>query len=344
MNVNFEASQLVMSGGGVKGIAYVGALQVAQEKCVSWVNTAGVSAGAIVASAVGAGYTPQQMRSLLDSFEFEKVRNNEILRRLPIISEFKKYAFRSNYIGRAQLRNVVSRVFNNEQIPSARDGRFLSKLLELSSNNALYDGDYIEKWMRESLLKKGIKTFADLRGGVTSSDNPHGYRVRMTAVDAGRAKVVVLPYDMSYYGVNPDSLEVARAVRMSTSAPLIFKPVEFKYTKDAIRQKAYFIDGGIIDNFPTWLFNDSSGYPLTGMSLSGRRKYFAFDSPFNILKSVASIIYDFGLPADYSKLDRFINIDTFEVSTFDFDLDEREKDYLYRAGVEAANLALSHNN
>jgi len=37
----------------------------------------------------------------------------------------------------------------------------------------------------------------------------------MTAVDANRGRIVVLPDDISYYGIDPDRLEVAKAVRMT---------------------------------------------------------------------------------------------------------------------------------
>lgn len=341
MTAKFGASHIVMSGGGVKGIAYVGALNIIRQKCISLLNTAGVSVGALIAAIAAAGYLPEEMKLLMTNFEFEKVQNKDILRKMPILSDFRKYAYRSNIIGRAQLRHLLSTVIFNGEVPCNRDEKFLSKLADISTNNALYSGDYIEDWVESCLFKKGIKTFFDLRGGITSSDNPHGYKARMTAVDVYRAKVIVLPYDISYYGINPDKLEVARAIRMSISAPFIFKPVEIPYKKDGENKKTYIIDGGVIDNFPTWLFNQNSGYDVTGLSLSGKRKYFSFDSPINILKSIASIIYDFGMPSDNSKLNKFIDIDTSQVATFDFNLDEKQKEYLYNAGVSAAETAFS---
>ena len=40
----------VFGGGGVKGIGFVGAIAVAEERGYKWVNVAGASAGAIVAA------------------------------------------------------------------------------------------------------------------------------------------------------------------------------------------------------------------------------------------------------------------------------------------------------
>lgn len=47
----------VFEGGGVKGIGLVGAVAAAEEKGYRWMNVAGTSAGAIVASLLAAGYT-----------------------------------------------------------------------------------------------------------------------------------------------------------------------------------------------------------------------------------------------------------------------------------------------
>ena len=49
---------LVLEGGGVKGIALIGALSVLEERGFQTQNVAGASAGAIVAALHSAGYIP----------------------------------------------------------------------------------------------------------------------------------------------------------------------------------------------------------------------------------------------------------------------------------------------
>jgi NTE family protein len=63
---------LVFQGGGVKGIAYVGALQVLQARDLlsSVENVAGTSAGAITAALVAVGATAEEMQSILGSTDF----------------------------------------------------------------------------------------------------------------------------------------------------------------------------------------------------------------------------------------------------------------------------------
>ena len=60
----------VFEGGGVKGIGLVGAVAVAEEKGYHWVNVAGTSAGAIVATLLAAGYTAQGVVTILQ-WEFK---------------------------------------------------------------------------------------------------------------------------------------------------------------------------------------------------------------------------------------------------------------------------------
>lgn len=353
----FKASHLIMSGGGVKGIAYVGALKAAEQMGFRWFNIAGVSAGALVGSIASVGYTAGELEKLLHDFEFEKVKDREVFRRVPAIRAFKRWAYRSSYVTGEQLKGIVAAALGENAYriryagmtaprmfppPGARS--ILGKIVGICSKNYLFDGEYIEDWVKKKLENRGIVTFGDLRGGVVTEDNPLGYRMRMTAVDADRMRVIVLPYDISYYGINPDALEVAKAVRMSAAAPFVFRPVELEYVKNGRKRISHIVDGGVIDNFPTWLFNKSAGYPVTGLSLSGKREYYKFDTPLNILKSIVLILYDFGVPPDCSRLNRLVEIDTSRVSTFDFDLDEGEKQYLHDSGAEAVWRALSVDN
>ncbi len=60
-----KCADLVFDGGGVKGIALVGALSVLEEEGFQPQNVAGTSAGAIVATLLAAGYTAVQLRDIL---------------------------------------------------------------------------------------------------------------------------------------------------------------------------------------------------------------------------------------------------------------------------------------
>jgi NTE family protein len=64
----------VFSGGGIKGLAFAGAVQAAAEAGYDeWVQLAGTSAGAIAAMMLAVGYDAQGLRTALDTVDFSKI-------------------------------------------------------------------------------------------------------------------------------------------------------------------------------------------------------------------------------------------------------------------------------
>jgi NTE family protein len=62
----------VFEGGGVKGIAIVGAIRAAEEYGFEFNEVAGTSSGAIIASLLAAGYTSQQLKQLILDTPFQE--------------------------------------------------------------------------------------------------------------------------------------------------------------------------------------------------------------------------------------------------------------------------------
>jgi len=150
----------------------------------------------------------------------------------------------------------------------------------------------------------------------------------MTAVDANRGRIVVLPDDISYYGIDPDRLEVAKAVRMSTSVPFAFKPVEVLKKDGGSVKKHYLVDGGVLDNLPVWLIQPSMAIPLIVCELKGRDKLFSIMTPLNILKGLVSAVHDFGIPnIKHYKNSYLVRIYTGDISFLDLKLSEKDKNF-----------------
>ena len=64
----------VFSGGGIKGLAFAGALEAAAEAGYDeWAKLAGTSAGAITAMALAVGYDAKTLREVLEAFDFGKI-------------------------------------------------------------------------------------------------------------------------------------------------------------------------------------------------------------------------------------------------------------------------------
>ncbi|NNK82143.1 MAG: patatin [Flavobacteriaceae bacterium] len=125
---NLEDNQpkvgLVLSGGGAKGLAHIGALQVIDSLDIKVDYIGGTSMGAIVGSLYASGYSGKQLDSIFHNLDFEKLINDDIPRASKTFYErenAEKYAITLPFNNfKIQLPSAISRgqnVFN-----------FLSKL------------------------------------------------------------------------------------------------------------------------------------------------------------------------------------------------------------------------
>src|SRR5699024_1701679 len=121
-------------------------------------------------------------------------------------------------------------------------------------------GDSLERWVQHLLAKKGINTFGDL---------PEG-SLKVVTSDLSRGRILVIPDDLETYNILPERFSVARAVRMSSSLPFFYEP-DFLYNRTG--EKGVIIDGGVLSNFPLWLFEEGERKrkrPVIGFQLSTR--------------------------------------------------------------------------
>lgn len=275
----------VFSGGGIKGFALVGGLQVLEDSGFVIQRTAGTSAGSIVAALVTAGYTSYQ------------------------IEEF----FREMHIN-----NLLDRRRGWFQFP-------ISKWLLLYWKLGLYKGDALEGWISEKLASKGVVTFRDIA--------PNSLRVITSDITNGN--LVVLPNDLINYGFDPDMFSVAKAVRMSCSVPYFFEPVKIKVGN----QTNVFVDGGVLSNFPMWLFNNERGYrerPVIGLKLQGDEggKPHEVDNAVEMFTAVFKTMMG-AHDSRYIAKEHVNNIAFIPmkgISGLDFELNEKEKDQLIQRG------------
>jgi NTE family protein len=338
---NIKRLNIILSGGGVKGIAFVGAFDVIRKKGYLPLNLAGVSAGAIAAALASAGYNAEGMWNTLETLEMEKFNLNTIEKKVPAVRYLAEYARQSKLhpekVMEIFLNQYTYRSRNTwRDKPDAQRGIFQS-IIKLCKDGCLFDGDLIEEWIADALLKKGIRTFADLRGGRPDESNPSGYKLRMTGVDCNRLKVVTLPDDAAFYGIEPDDLEVARAIRISTSVPFAFKPVVFAKKEGDTMVQYNLIDGGVLDRFPTWLMGNGN-IPVAGFKLqSSEKKAIDLKTPLSIFKSLVSSVHDIGMPeGNLAALAYTGVIDTGDVNFLDFDLSPEQKQVLFESGRKAA--------
>lgn len=153
-----------------------------------------------------------------------------------------------------KLQRFLDAPFLSRQIP-------FTKWIYLYFNMGLYKGDVFEKWLYLNLAKRNVRTFGDL---------PEGY-LKIIVSDISLGKLVIIPDDLQrIYGINPHTFSVAKAVRMSASYPYLFAP---QTITGADNKTSLLIDGGILSNFPLWIFqnnqdNQKELRPVLGITLS----------------------------------------------------------------------------
>ena len=72
-------ADLVCKGGGVKGIALVGALSYFEECGYVWKKVAGTSVGAIIASLVAVGYSASEIKDIMYNLDYKKFTDKNAL-------------------------------------------------------------------------------------------------------------------------------------------------------------------------------------------------------------------------------------------------------------------------
>lgn len=214
----------------------------------------------------------------------------------------------------------------------------VAKWLHIYYKLGLYKGNELEHWLKNVIEAKGVKTFGDI---------PRG-SLRLIASDLTKGKIVVLPEDLKKYGVIPEKFPIARAVRMSCSIPFFFEPVKL-YDRGGGGGCSYTVDGGVLSNFPMWLFMDASEKkskrPVIGFRLTPQLN----DIPPKKIKNATSLfraLFETMMSAhdtryisrDHAKNIVFLPIE--DIKATDFELTSEQKKKLIVLGKEETNKFL----
>jgi NTE family protein len=213
--------------------------------------------------------------------------------------------------------------------------------LRLLLKKGLYSGDPLEEWVEKLLEQKGVRTFGDL---------PHN-KLRVVASDITKGKMLVLPEDIRDYGLEPSELPVAKAVRMSASLPYFFDPViirwrEAKEDGKLHKQSNYIVDGGILSNYPLWIFDKEMSevppkVPTLGFQLVGSKpdEPHAIVGPLSMFSALFSTMMGAHDERYIEKHSRFrtIKIPSNMVGTTDFNITREKSVQLFESGVSAGN-------
>jgi NTE family protein len=299
-------ADLVLEGGGVKGIGLVGAYSVIEERGYKIERVAGTSAGSIVGALLAAGLSAADLESEMRRLDYTKFRDPSLLDRVPLL------------------------------------GKPMSLLFE----QGIYEGNYAHTWVQEHLAERGVHTFAQLPYDDPDYplEPVQRYRLVVMASDVTRGCLRKFPWEYARYGCRADDQLVADAVRASMSIPFFFEPVRLRDQK--LGRDCTLLDGGMLSNFPVGVFDADGReprWPTFGIKLSSRQSLDGTicDVHGPISLTVAMIrtmtsFYDRLHVDDPAVQDRTIFVDTGSVNATDFELSAGDRDLLFAKGRDAA--------
>jgi NTE family protein len=215
-------ADLVLEGGGVKGVGLAGAVETLLRAGYSFSRVAGTSAGSLLAAFVAAGIGADELVAVMDRFDYAKVPDRATPG-IPVVSE-----------GLSLLHSA-----------GAYEGDYLRDFMfeELGKLGVTTFGD----------LRRHDP------GGDTLLPPERQYNLVVMATDITNGRLLRLPWDYHLLHLDPDDQVVADAVRASASIPLYFEPVIVKDGHSG--EQTTLVDGGILSNFAIEIFNRNDGVP-----------------------------------------------------------------------------------
>ncbi|MEH1844072.1 MAG: patatin-like phospholipase family protein [Nostoc sp.] len=218
----------VFEGGGVKGIAFLGALRCCSDIGIYWKKLAGTSAGAITAALLAADFTIEDLEKKIGQLNF-----------MDFLKE-KSSPFIFNGDPSDDLDNPLGMILN----------------LQVTGTTGEYSTEPFKKWLQETLVSNQFKTFNDIK------DKQRELKIIIS--DISRKQMLVLPDDLIPKNSHQElelqnqllpkidlednkQFEVSEAVRLSMSIPFFFEPGHLE--EDVI------VDGGVLSNFPLWIYD-----------------------------------------------------------------------------------------
>jgi NTE family protein len=324
-----KPADLVLEGGGVKGIGLAGAVLALDQAGYRFQRVAGTSAGAIAAAIIAALNKTGKPLSKLQDY-LQQV-------------QFKQFEAKSHW------RKALGGLGDAQQL-----------LLHMG----LYDGDYLIDWLDGVLTDiGGPRYFGDLRLDDPGADAKWTDRQRYSLVvhtsDVTRGKLVRLPWDYVNYGLDADHQRIVDAVRASMSIPFFFTPVSVRAAAvtsppadmASPAGRVTWVDGGLLDNFPLDVFDRTDGaparWPTIGIKLSARQTSIGagrgtdsvVSEAIACLETVLDNAGRYYVPPD--KAVQTIFVDNAGIKATDFGITPEQQQKLFENGQNAARKWLA---
>jgi NTE family protein len=308
-------ADLVLEGGGLKGIGLVGAVDALETSGYRFHRVAGTSAGSIVAALLAAGYCGAELADLL--LETDLRRFADPSGRVPLVGPAFTFVTQGGL-----LAGEAFRAWLEEQLAAKGVRTF---------------GDLRER-------DRGSHLAGDRR-----------FDLVVTVADLTRGELVYLPWDYQrVYGLDPAEQPVADAVRASISIPFVYEPVELRAADGTVSTlvDGGVLSNFPIDVFdrtdekpPRWpTFGIKIIEPYAGETMRLLPRWLPRARPAELLESVLATMV-VGHDQRWLNMpcvrERAVIVDTSAIGTLEFWASRGKKESVLAAGGEAAREFLS---
>jgi len=304
-------ADLVLEGGGVKGIALVGAISVLMQRGYTFERIAGTSAGSIVGALVAAGFTGSELINILNEVDYSKFQDGR--------------PWDDLLPGKLIDLVIHSGLYHGDYLRS-----WLAERLAEKNISTFADIPYVDPDGR----------------AVTAQQ---AYKLVVNVSDITQGCLRQLPWDyQEHYGLKAETTPIVDAVRGSMSIPLFYRPVKLRTVSGST---SWIVDGGMLSNFPVALFDSpvTPRWPTFGIRLSADPDQFptrannvhGLISEARAMLNTMTGFYDRIHVDDPDVIARTIFVDTTGVSSTNFHLTQEERAKLFANGVAAATKFLN---
>lgn len=324
--MNYHFKNLVFSGGGVLGIAYLGSLEYLYKTKLIYpiINVAGTSVGAITACLVSFNPTFEELNTMLRSLDYRKVPQKD---------------------DTPDTSRIIPQVIK-DQFGKVLDN--FDCVYRLIKNFGWYSSQYFYDWIKlqiasqfDSSKKEPPYTFSDFKDSSLHKNQQVFKDLYVIGTDISNGTSTLFSYETT------PNMEVAEAVRISMSVPLLFESISSSCSINNTESNGLYVDGGMLYNYPINLFDTKYAFQDT---LGIYFKSTSMPKPINNLVdfissaiSCASTIQNALFESNPKNITRSICIQTSDISAFDFDIspDNATYKFLYEQGYRAAEIYFS---
>lgn len=305
---------VVLSGGGAKGSAHIGALKVIEEMGIPVDFVTGTSMGSIIGGLYSLGYTPDEMDSIIRTVDWSIIMSNNVTRnQLSYLDKVHK----SKYLLTVPFNTASSLEKSIESGQRTRPQTAEDITNPTTSETSVFinslPAGFISGNNVESLLNSLSVGYQD---SISFDDLPIPYACVGTDIVTGNEVVF-------------RNGSLAKAIRASMAIPGVFAPIRIG--------NMVLVDGGMLNNFPVDICREMGADIIIGVRVSSTKKSNpdVLNSLPEVLSQLMGVVTQRKSDANIADCDIFIEPDVTGFGAMSFD--SKSVATLVQRGYDAAD-------